>query len=106
MASKAFYGGVSVDQIMQACHWKAHNTFTNFYLKDLTWSDNDSNMYLGPVVAAQVLDPSPYSSSGRKEGGAHPLQPSIQESIPGSRYWLPLQMFMVRSLIYSYVLTV
>ena len=26
-ASKAFYGGVSVDQIMQACHWKAHNTF-------------------------------------------------------------------------------
>ena len=28
--SKAFYGGVSVDQIMQACHWKAHNTFTNF----------------------------------------------------------------------------
>ena len=35
-ASKAFYGGVSVDQIMQACYWKAHNTFTNFYLKDLT----------------------------------------------------------------------
>ena len=34
-ASKAFYGGVSVDQIMQACHWKAHNTFTNFYLKTL-----------------------------------------------------------------------
>ena len=32
-ASKAFYGGVSVDQIMQACHWKAHNTFTNFYLR-------------------------------------------------------------------------
>ena len=59
-ASKAFYGGVSVDQIMQACHWKAHNTFTNFYLKDLTWSDNDNNLYLGPVVAAQqVLDPSP-----------------------------------------------
>ena len=54
-ASKAFYGGVSVDQIMQACHWKAHNTFTNFYLKDLTWSDNDNNMYLGPVVAAQQV---------------------------------------------------
>ena len=55
-ASKAFYGGVSVDQIMQACHWKAHNTFTNFYLKDLTWADNDNKLYLGPVVAAkQVL---------------------------------------------------
>ena len=66
-ASKAFYGGVSVDQIMQACHWKAHNTFTNFYLKDLTWPD-DNNMYLGPVVAAQqVLDPSPQTSCPRKE---------------------------------------
>ena len=44
---------------MQACHWKAHNTFINFYLKYLTWSDNDNNMYLGPVVVAQqVLDPS------------------------------------------------
>ena len=86
-ASKAFYGGVSVDQIMQACHWKAHNTFTNFYLKDLTWSDNDNNMYLGPVVAAQqVLDSSLQTSCPRKEkkrgGGAHPLQPSLQESNP------------------------
>ena len=43
-ASKACYSLVSVNQIMQACHWKAHNTFTNFYLKDLTWSDNDNNM--------------------------------------------------------------
>ena len=34
-ASKAFYGGVSVDQIMQACHRKAHNRLKNFYLKDL-----------------------------------------------------------------------
>ena len=82
-ASKAFYGGVSVDQIMQACHWKAHNTFTNFYLKDLTWSDNENNMYLGPVIVAQqVLDPSPQTSCPRKEkkgGGAHLLQPSLQE---------------------------
>ena len=90
-ASKAFYGVVPVDQIMQACHWKAHNTFTNFYLKDLTWSDNDNNMYLGPVVVAQqVLDPSPQTSYPRKKrrggggGGcrAHPLQPSLQESDP------------------------
>ena len=59
---------------MQACHWKAHNTFTNFYLKDLTWSDNDNNMYLGPVVAAQqVLDPSPQHPHLREEkkGGGH-----------------------------------
>ena len=53
---------------MQAYHWKAHNTFTNFYLKDLTWSDTDNNMYLGPVVAAQqVLHPSPQTSCPRKE---------------------------------------
>ena len=105
VASKAFYGGVSVDQIMQACHWKAHNTFTNFYLKDLTWSDTDNNMYLGPVVAVQqVLDPSPQTSCPRKEkrgggggGGAHPLQPSLQESLPGSRYSFTFKMLRVRS---------
>ena len=81
MASKAFYCGVLVHQIMQACHWKAHNTFTSFYLKDLTWSDKDNNMYLGPVVAAQqVRDPSPQTKHPRKEkggGGAHSLQPSL-----------------------------
>ena len=69
---------------MQACHWEAHNTFTNFYIKAITWSDND-NMYLGPVVAAQqVLDPSPQTSHPRKEkkGEAHLLQPSLQESNP------------------------
>ena len=49
---------------MQVCQWKAHNTFTNLYLKDLAWSD----MYLGPVVAAQqVLDPSPQTAHPRKE---------------------------------------
>ena len=113
-ASKAFYGGVSVDQIMQACHWKAHNTFTNFYLKDLTWSDNDRNMYLGPVVAAQqVLDPSPQHPHLREEkkggggggGGAHQLHPSLQESFPGSRYQLPFKMFTVR-FFYPLILSV
>ena len=60
--------GLSVDQIMQACHWKVHNTFTKFYLKDLTWPDNNNNMYLGPVVAAQqVLDPSPQTAHPRKK---------------------------------------
>ena len=85
MASKSFYDGVSVDQIMQACHWKAHNTFTIFYLKHLTWSDKDNSMYLGPVVVVQqVVDPSPQTAHPRKEkgGGAHPLQPNLQESNP------------------------
>ena len=93
-ASKAFYGGVSVDQIMQACHWKAHNTFTNFYLKDLTWSDNDNNMYLGPGVAAQqVLDPSPQNCHPWKEkkGGHIRYNQVFRSLIPGSRYRLPHQ---------------
>ena len=34
-ASKAFQGGVSLEQILSACHWKSHNTFTQFYLKDV-----------------------------------------------------------------------
>ena len=51
-ASKAFQGGVSLDQILSACHWKAHNTFTQFYLKDLSWTDSEL-YHLGPVVAAQ-----------------------------------------------------
>ena len=67
-ASKAFYGGVLVDQSIQASQWKAHNTLKKFYLKDLAWSDNDNNMYLGQVVVAQqVLDPSPQTSHPRKE---------------------------------------
>ena len=89
-ASKAFYSRVLVDQIMQACHWKAHNTFTNFYLKDLTWSDNDNNMYLGPVVAAQqVLDPSlqtSYPRGEKKEGGHICYNQIFRSLIPGSRY--------------------
>ena len=90
---------------MQACHWKAHTTFTNFYLKDLTWSDNDNNMYLGPVVgvAQQVLDPSPQNCHPRKEkrgvggwggggGGGHIRYNQVFRSlILGSRYRLPHQ---------------
>ena len=53
-ASKAFQGGVSLDQILSACHWKSHNTFTQFYLKDVAWADADL-YHLGPVVAAQHI---------------------------------------------------
>ena len=35
-------GGVS------ACHWKAHNTFTQFYLKDVAWADSEL-YHSGPV---------------------------------------------------------
>ena len=82
--SKASYGGVLVDQIMQACHWKAQETFTNFYLKDLTWSNNENNMYLGPVVTTQqILDPS-----------------------QGSRYMATSSGCLVRCFIFYFIKTV
>ena len=63
-----------------------------------TWSDNDNNMYLGPVVVAQqVLDPSPQNSNPRKEkkggggGGAHPLQPSLRSLLQVLGISLPHQ---------------
>ena len=88
VASKGFYGGVSVDQIMQACHWKVHTTFTIFYQKDLTWSDNDNNMYLGPVVVAQqVLDPSHQNSHPRKEKKGHICCSQVFRSL-NPRVWV------------------
>ena len=53
-ASKAFQSGVSLEQILSACHWKPHNTFTQFYLKDVAWADSEL-YHLGPVVAAQQI---------------------------------------------------
>ena len=53
-ASKAFQSGVSLEQILSACHWKSHNTFTQFYLKNLAWADSEL-YHLGPVVAAQQI---------------------------------------------------
>ena len=50
-ASKAFQSG---EQILSACHWKSHNTFTQFYLKDVAWADSEL-YHLGPVVAAQQI---------------------------------------------------
>ena len=53
-ASKAFQSGISLDQILSACHWKSHNTFTQFYLKDVAWADSEL-FHLAPVVAAQQV---------------------------------------------------
>ena len=53
-AFKAFQSGISLDQILSACHRKSHNTFTQFYLKDVAWADSEL-FHLGPVVAAQQV---------------------------------------------------
>ena len=59
-ASKPFQSGVSLEQILSACHWKSHNTFTQFYLKDVAWADSEL-YHLGPVVAAQQIQQRPIS---------------------------------------------
>ena len=52
--SKAFQLGLSVEELLSACHWKSLNTFTQFYLKDVTWADSEL-FHLGTVVAAQQI---------------------------------------------------
>ena len=51
-SSWAFFKNVSMENIMQSCSWKSHNTFTSFYLKDLTRIQEDM-LCLGPLVVAQ-----------------------------------------------------
>ena len=108
-ASKAFYGGVSVDQIMQACHWKAHNTLTNFYLRPYLVGHRQpyvSGTRSGGTTSPRSFPSDQLSSERKKGGGAHPLQPSLQESLPGSRYSFTFKMLRVRSfLFFSYQVT-
>ena len=49
-ASKAFQGGISLDQILAACHWKSHNTFTQFYLKDIAWAGYTGYETFSPLL--------------------------------------------------------
>ena len=53
-ASLAFKGGISLEHVLSSCYWKSHNTFTNFYLKDICW-ENDDIFKLGPIVSAQHI---------------------------------------------------
>ena len=53
-ALKAFLSGVSLEQLLSACHWKSHNTFTQLYLKDVACADSEL-FHLGSVVAAQQI---------------------------------------------------
>ena len=61
---------------MQACHLKSHNTFTRFYLKDLTGQDQtEASYHLGTFVAAQQVMPPPEQTPGTKKGGAPIREP-------------------------------
>ena len=75
-ASKAFYGGISMDQIMRACHWKSHNTFTKFYLRDLAGQDqSEGSFHLGAFIAAQQVMPPSDQLPGKKKEGARRREP-------------------------------
>ena len=51
-ASWALHRNVAMEAVMDACSWKAHNTFTQYYLKDLALISEEM-YHLGPVIAAQ-----------------------------------------------------
>ena len=59
-----------MDQIMQACHLKSHNTFTRLCLNDLTRQDQTEGLYhLGAFIAAQQVMPPSEQIPGTKQGG-------------------------------------
>ena len=51
-ASLAFHRQASMEQILRAGTWRCHDTFTEFYLNDLSLYSADLNQ-LVPVVAAE-----------------------------------------------------
>jgi len=51
-ASFAFHENVSLEEILKACSWKSHTTFTDFYLRDIS-QVRDQVLELGPLVVAQ-----------------------------------------------------
>lgn len=53
-SSWAFEKNTAMEDIMAACQWKSHNTFTNFYLKDLTYI-RDQLMELGPLSVTSTV---------------------------------------------------
>lgn len=59
--SWAFSHCLSVREVMAAASWRAHSTFSSFYLRDVSLI-RDGMLHLGPVVAAQRLVQPPTSA--------------------------------------------
>ena len=53
-ASLAFRGGADIEEILRACHWQSHTTFTDFYLKDISMVQENLNK-IGPLAVAQAI---------------------------------------------------
>ena len=54
-ASWSFRGGVPLLDIMKACTWKNHSTFTSFYFRDVSLQNMEGIFSLGDIVAAQQI---------------------------------------------------
>lgn len=52
-ASLAMAQSVAISDILSAAYWKSENTFTNFYLRDVSLTRQDGSYGIGSVVAAQ-----------------------------------------------------
>lgn len=50
-ASWAYLKNVAMNDILKACSWKSHNTFTSYYLRDLTFVQEEM-LKLGPIACA------------------------------------------------------
>ena len=53
-ASQAFYNNTPIESVLQTGTWACHNTFSSFYLKNLSQS-NSSGYRLSPFVAAHSV---------------------------------------------------
>ena len=53
-SSTAFYNNIPISEVMETCTWACHNTFTSFYLNDM--SEQMEELYrLGPFIANQSV---------------------------------------------------
>ena len=53
-ASWNLHCSIPLSDILRAAQWRCHNTFTSFYLRDLTMQEDDI-LRLGPICTAQVV---------------------------------------------------
>lgn len=53
-ATLAFTSQAGLDEVLKACTWKSHSTFTSFYLRDMAHT-REELFTLGPLVAAQKV---------------------------------------------------
>ena len=55
-SSLSFERSLSLENVMKSCHWKGHNTFTSYYLKDVTVLSAELMRFSPLVVASTVIN--------------------------------------------------